>query len=180
MERTPEQIETELLVYRAQDGEPDALRELFRMWNTRLLAHANRVLGRHASLDAPDATQEAWLAIAKRINRLSDPALFVPWAHRIVSFKCADMSRKAIRERSARERKPEFKQDDGGQRTQDVRESMEQLNTEQRIILSMRYGSDLSVAHIALAIGVPVGTVKSRLHAARAALKHRMDQSQGE
>lgn len=175
MERTPEQIETELLVIRAQLGEHDALRALFARWNGRLLAHATRVLGPHASLDASDAAQEAWLAIAKRITKLSDPALFAPWAHRIVTFKCADLSRKAVRERRARENKPAIESTEHAERADDLRSALERLSLEHRTVLSMRYGSELSVAQIAMAVGAPEGTVKSRLHAAREAIRQHME-----
>ena len=106
MTRTPRDIETELLVIRAQGGDREAIRELFGLWNGRLAAHAGRLLGVHASLDASDAVQEAWVAIVRRIGRLSDPALFAPWAHRIVAHKCADASRRAGRERRAKRSRP--------------------------------------------------------------------------
>ena len=180
MHRTPEHIATELLVLRAQSGDRDAMRALFKAWNPRLRAHASRLLGAHASLDASDATQEAWLAIAKRIRKLSDPALFAPWAHRIVAHKCADASRRAIRERRARESRPATETvhpapDDRA----DLRAAFAALTLEHRAVLSMRYGSDLGIGHIALALGIPPGTVKSRLHAARAALKQAINQQEG-
>jgi len=136
------------------------------------------MLGPHASRDAADATQEAWLTIVRRINRLSDPALFAPWAHRIVGNKCADLSRVAKRQQRVRENKPDIERStehaDGN--PTGIREAIAALSFEHRTLVSMRYGSDLSIQQIAQAVGIPEGTVKSRLHAARETLKNHMEQ----
>lgn len=176
MTRPPRDIQTELLVLRAQGGDREAVRELFGLWNIRLSSHASRLLGAHASMDAPDAVQEAWVAIVRRIDRLSDPALFAPWAHRIVAHKCADASRRAARQKRARlstrnERGDERDTDDESR----LREAVRGLEPAHREVISLQYGSGLGVSQIALAVGVPEGTVKSRLHAARKSLRAILD-----
>jgi RNA polymerase sigma-70 factor (ECF subfamily) len=53
----------------------------------------------------------------------------------------------------------------------DLRAAMEQLNERERKLLEMRYTEDLTQAAIARKLGIPEGTVKVRLHRARARLK---------
>jgi len=180
MDRDARDIETELLVIRAQGGDAEALRSLFGLWNDRLTAHAHRLMGPNASMDASDAAQDAWVVIVRRIRRLSDPALFAPWAHRIVAHKCADVARRSVRRRRAREHKPTSSRpaDDGS--SAELRAAVSRLTPTRRALISMRYGSDMSTQQIALALGLAEGTVKSRLHAARAELRKHLDPEQGE
>jgi DNA-directed RNA polymerase specialized sigma24 family protein len=97
MVRTREQIHDEWLIVSSQAGQADAVSELLQCWHARLLDHA-RLLMRNES-DATDALQEALVAIARFIRRLDDPALFWPWARRILAHKCADLIRRNRRAR---------------------------------------------------------------------------------
>ncbi len=174
MPRTLQDIQDELLVIRCQDGEPDALDELIVRWKVRLHAHAWS-LTRDAEA-AADASQEAWLAIARGIRRLSDPAYFGPWAYRIVTHKCADWTRAQQRRRSHVKRaldepparpEPEPHHDDAAC----LRDALCRIQPDTRAILSMHYLGQMNENQIAMALDIPVGTVKSRLYHAREALK---------
>jgi RNA polymerase sigma-70 factor (ECF subfamily) len=57
----------------------------------------------------------------------------------------------------------------------DLADAMKQLPPEQRVAVSLFFGEDMSVAEIAAATGAPVGTVKSRLFAARQTLRARLE-----
>ena len=57
----------------------------------------------------------------------------------------------------------------------DVAGGIRQLPPKQRAAVHLFYGEDLTVDEIASALGVPAGTVKSRLHQAREALKRQLD-----
>ena len=179
MPRTLRTIQDEMLVIRSQDGEPDALRELIARWERRLHAHA-WALTRDAEA-ASDVTQEAWLAIARGIRRLSDPALFGSWAYRIVTHKCADWTRAQQRRRAlergvAREAAVRSVAADGPDHAVTrLREALAAIDPERRAILSMRYLAEMSVNRIAAALDIPAGTVKSRLHHAREELKRALE-----
>jgi RNA polymerase sigma-70 factor (ECF subfamily) len=54
----------------------------------------------------------------------------------------------------------------------DVRELLEKLDIKKRVVLSLYYFEQLSVAEISTALKIPKGTVRSRLHNAREELKH--------
>jgi len=175
--RKPDDIYDEWLVLRCQENDAAALSELVRRWQPRILRHATRLTG---NLDAAaDVAQTTWLAIIRGLNRLNDPACFRRWAYRIVAHKSADWIR-------ARQHDRVF----GGPMVTDpadcriakispgdedeiaaIRFAMTQLNPDQKTILSMFYLEEMPLAEIAEAMSLPLGTVKSRLHYARQALK---------
>ena len=183
MQRTTEDIYDELLVYRCQDGEKDAFDELFFRWNGRLLAHAIGRLGR--SDGAADVLQDAWLSIVRGINRLDDPARFRGWAYRIVSNKCADSARSGVRRRrSVRAAAQDAGTEpaltsDAVEEADDIRvlrAALRDLPAERRAVLSMHYLESMPVGEIARVLSIPEGTVKSRLHHARAHLKRALEE----
>jgi RNA polymerase sigma-70 factor, ECF subfamily len=174
MSRTVQQIHDEWLVLRCQSGEAAALSELLSRWHDRLIAHARRLM-RHDA-DAADAVQDAMVGIARSIHRLEDPALFGPWAFRIVAHKCADVIKRHQRSRIAAKKARECAAAGPGKPAAEgeiarVRLAIEQLPLASQAILVMRYAREMETAHIAAALGIPEGTVKSRLHHARNELK---------
>lgn len=178
MERTPDQIYDEWLVLRSQDGERSALAELVTRWNPRLVGFAIGLTGREDA--ARDAVQSAWLAAARDMRRLNDPARFPEWICRIVANKCADLVRRATRARrvergragnlSVETVNPSAAASDFDESAR-LRRAIAGLPSSHREILGLHYGASLGVAGIASMLGVPVGTVKSRLHAARNELR---------
>lgn len=156
MARTLEHIQDELLVIRSQDGESDALEELIIRWRGRLRAHAWS-LTRDVEA-AADASQESWLAIVRGLNRLSDPALFGPWAYRIVTHKCADWTRA----RQRRRRLVSHAIDEGHGRAEEhprdedeadrLRAGLGRLEPDSRAILSLHYLEQLNVNQIAWSV----------------------------
>ncbi|GJM19737.1 MAG: RNA polymerase sigma factor RpoE [Phycisphaeraceae bacterium] len=190
MERTPDQIETEMLVLRVQAGDRGALDELFRRWNGRLTRHAARLVG--ADL-APEAAQNAWVGIVRGVGSLADPARFGAWAYRLVSNKSADLIRKAQRDRRLVRRVGERTPRDGGsdaglnrsegsddQEMQGLRRAIRSLPDDHRVVMLLHYVDGMSTHEIGRALGVPAGTVKSRLFHARAKVRAQMDDAQTE
>lgn len=161
----------DLLVLNAQAGDEQAFAEIYRRWSPRLERHIGRLVeDRHA---AHDVAQNVWLAIARGIRRLDDPAAFTSWAYRIATHKAADWTR----ERQRRRRLIASAPVDNGAITSEVdldpvRAAIRGLAPQQRALLSMHYADGLSLGHIAHALQVPIGTVKSRLHAARNEVRH--------
>lgn len=185
MRRTPDDIYNELLVLLSQDGDADALEKLIHRWSPRLLRHAYRLTAdRHA---ASDTAQEAWVAIMRGLTRLDDPARFPAWAYRIVTYKCADWTRRRTRDRARhdnhiqRQRDLDSRADShepSSDEVQRLRRAMRQLSGEHHAALSLHYLDGLSVAEIAEALNIPPGTVKSRLHHARQRLRTTMERFQ--
>ena len=170
--RSPEQVYEEYLVLSAQNGDVRAFDLLVKHAQPLLLRHARRLSGR--SEVAQDVMQEAWLAIARSLNRLGDPARFRAWAMRIIARKCADAFHRDQRRRETEAtageaaRKQSAPSDDRGT---DLREALSHLPGEEHVVLSLFYLERMSVMEIAKALDIPTGTVKSRLHRARGHLK---------
>ena len=184
MRRTASDIFDEWLVVRAQAGEDAAMRKLVARWHTRLYRHARRLVDRAEA--AEDATQEAWLAIVRSVRRLDDPARFGPWAYAIVTNKCRDWVRRQQRGRArgfddanagaVNDLRDERAVHDGSSDERDdavraVRAAMRELPSTQRAALALHYLDGMNIAEIATALGIPAGTVKSRLHHAREKLR---------
>jgi RNA polymerase sigma-70 factor (ECF subfamily) len=159
----------DLLVMQAQDGDAEAMEALVRRWQRRLWTHAYRLTGRSEA--AWDITQQSWLAIIKGLGRLHDPASFRAWAYRIVANKGMDYVRSqppaATRPTpDAVERRPPRQESDAI-----LRDLLNRLEPAKRALLVLYYLEGLTVPEIGFVLGIPPGTVKSRLHASREELK---------
>jgi RNA polymerase sigma-70 factor (ECF subfamily) len=170
----------ELLILRYQSGESGALGTLAERWNAKLFRHACR-LTRDREL-ASDALQDAWIAIARGLPRLHDPASFPGWSHRIVANKCRDLIRKLQRRRRLREQvalEPRVEamaassgsEAEGDLRVAALHTALAQLPGDRRILLSLFYLEQMSIDQIAIALDLPPGTVKSRLFYSRRKLR---------
>ena len=175
MTRSVQRLEDSLLVVRFQDGDETAFRLLFDRHNPRFLAYARRYMGGQGG--ASDAVQETWLAISRRIRRLDDPALFRAWAYRILTNKCVDWGRKMQRQKAITEAL-EINTETALANNHDpieeqltVKALIRRLPVDRRALISLFYVEGLTVGELANVFGVPAGTVKSRLHNTREALK---------
>lgn len=171
MQRDPDQVLDEYWVVLAQGGSALAFERLVARWTPRLRRHAQRLLA--GSDGVADAVQDAWLAIARSLRRLDDPARFSPWALAITSRRCIDQIRRRQRDRRLAGEVASASPDPSPlpDRSLDLNAAIAALPADQRLMVSLFYGEDLSVEDIARAHCLPVGTVKSRLHAARQSLK---------
>jgi len=180
MSRTRDYILTELLVLRTQQGDREAFGALVDLWQERLWLHA------HALTDtgeqAWDAVQETWTAVVKGIGRLAEPAAFPRWAFRILTHKAADQVRRRQAEREAQQElaalagTSERRQGAPGARVADLRDALAALPAAARQLLALHYAEGFTTAEVGQILGVPQGTVKSRLHHARRHLKRLMEE----
>jgi RNA polymerase sigma-70 factor (ECF subfamily) len=167
MSERREEVLNELLVLKAQNGDDAALGELVQRWQARLLAHARRLTG--DAHGAEEALQESWLAIVRGIRRLQHPEAFGWWVYRIVGRECANWVKTRQRQRHSSNRivqQPVTTGDVDG-----LQKALDELTVEHREALVLHYLEGLSVADIAEALGVREGTIKSRLHYAREAMR---------
>jgi RNA polymerase sigma-70 factor (ECF subfamily) len=179
--RTPDKIHDEWLVLAAQSGEVEAFQTLMRRHLPAMARHARRLTG--DSDAAAEITQDACLAIVRGLGRLDDPATFEPWVLRIVANKAADWIRRRRRQREVeRSVAPEVVEEcgvrfDNGLSAQPaetirlVRQALKALPRGLQVVVGLYYAEGRSVAEAAGVLGVPLGTVKSRLHSARRRLK---------
>jgi RNA polymerase sigma factor (sigma-70 family) len=182
MNRDPRQVLTELLVLAAQRGEESAFTELYRLWANDLRRMA---LVRVERPDAADeVSNEVWVAIARGLGRLNDPACFPRWAFRIVARRSADWIRQRSRARqrdlaeSAELINPAPSSSPAAEETDEIlelRAMIARLPAEQRDLLHLYYSLDRSISEIAETLGIPPGTVKSRLYSVRENLKQMLE-----
>lgn len=182
MGRTQDDIYNEWLVLRCQDGDGDALRQLFKQWQPRLGRLAWRLTADRDA--ASDVVQDAWLAIVRGLRKLDDPARFRSWAFRIITNKCVDWTRKRVVQRRATEdlahcTSAVTDETSSSSTSQEehrrIRDAVASLPNEQRAIVSLHYLEGMSVKEIARVFSLPVGTVKSRLFHARSCLRQAIE-----
>lgn len=175
MHSTSEQITDELLVLDWQSGDEHSLQKLFDRWHLRLVRYARRLT--QCDDGAADVAQETWIAMIRGIGRLDDPKTFPAWAYRIVTRRASDWIRHRQRRRKI-EGPPTTEQveaptssNPSHDNTDEISAALARLSEKFRTVLVLRYLEDMSVAKIAEILGHPVGTIKSRLHHAREAVR---------
>ena len=160
------------LVSRAQQGDEAAFAELATGVADRLFSVAYRIL---RDVDAAnDATQEALVTLWRELPALRDRDRFEAWAYRIVVNASYAESRRARRSPPVALAMPVNPDDDlvGSVVDRDQLErGFRRLPAEQRAVLVLQHYLDLSLPQIAEVMGIPVGTVRSRLHYARDAMR---------
>ncbi len=166
------------LVLRAKEGDRDAFTRLVDAIGGRLHAIAYAILRDHEL--AHDATQSTLLDAWKHLGKLRDPGRFEAWTYRILVRACHAEARRARRWQpsslDAGLREPVVV--DGVDLVADrdqIDRAFRQLNVDQRAAIVLVYYRGLTPAQAAEALGVPLGTVQSRVFRAlrlmRAALE---------
>lgn len=163
-----------VLVIRCQLGDRAAFEELVAAYQMRLHGLLAKLLGDRSSVD--DLAQEVWMDVFRDLPRLSDPAAFAPWFYRIVRNRAFRQLRRrgvtfeslAIENLTGENDSPtDFTAEDA----EAVHGALDRLGPEHRAVVLLRFVDDLSYEEIATAMGCQVGTVKSRLHNAKRALR---------
>lgn len=180
MDRTPERTFDEYLVSLSQAGSIEALDGLARRWTPRLLRYTARVPGgsSDAAETARDVVQETWVGAIRGLRGLRDPAQFPAWIYGIATRKCADAIRANTRRRrlDSRAAAADAGHDASSELEHqiDVASAIQGLSPMHRAAVHLFYREDLSVEEIASVLGIPAGTVKSRLHHAREVLRRQL------
>lgn len=157
-------------------GDGGALDQLLRRHHGRIHALCRRMTGNET--DADDATQEALIAIARGLatGRFDGRARFSTWAYRVAANACLDELRRRGRrpapagpDRLDRHTSP-GPGPEAAADTVDVDRALAQLSPEFRAAVVLRDLCRLDYAEIAQVLGIPAGTVRSRIARGRAAL----------
>jgi len=162
------------LVDQAKRGDGEAFGALARLVGDRCLAIAFRIL-RDVDL-ADEAVQASLVAAWRDLPMLREPDRFEPWLHRILTRECYTMARQQ-RRWSADIRllpRPDTSPPDDFLAIEDrdqLDRAFRRLTIEQRAVLVYHHYLDLPLTEVAERVGVPLGTVKSRLHHAIAAMR---------
>jgi RNA polymerase sigma-70 factor (ECF subfamily) len=170
----PSRTHDEWIVLRCQAGEPNAFADLVALMEQPLLYYATKLTGNAET--ALDVLQEVWMKAFRAIGRLKDPGALRPWLYRITHGMAVDRIRKHISREKAEEAHaaglqesadPAFAEDDADA----IHEALNELAPKHQEVLVLYFLEDFSVAEIATVVGCSEGTVKSRIHYAKKAMK---------
>jgi RNA polymerase sigma factor (sigma-70 family) len=166
------------LVERAQRGDRDAFAALAALFVARLDAAARLILRDHEL--ARDAVQEGFLGAWRNLPTLRDPDRFEAWLRRLVFRACIDV----IRRRGRRPIEVELLPIDGPAvadiatlvADRDLLElALRRLGPEQRAVIVLHYYLGMPLPDVAAALGIPLGTAKSRHHRSLALMRAAID-----
>ena len=161
----------------AMHGDHDAFAALVSGATNRLYALACLIL--RDSDRAEDATQDALVRAWRELPRLRDADPFDAWLRRLVVNACYDEARRvrrraevslvSMRDRSVVDSASAMAETDR------VERAFRRLPLDQRTVLALQHYLDLSHVEIAETLGIPLGTVKSRLRYGVAAMRAELD-----
>jgi RNA polymerase sigma-70 factor, ECF subfamily len=162
------------LVVRAQGGDRDAFEQIVNVSFDRCHSVAMRLL--RDSQSAEDAVQQAMVSIWRNLPRLRDPSRFDAWSYKLLLRACYAEYRKApgwmpaIEEGSLNE--PRTTADYAGVVDRDQLErGFGRLSMDHRAVVVLHHYLDLPLDEIGRVLGIPTGTVKSRLSRALAEMR---------
>lgn len=162
------------LVERARRGDHDAFAELVDVRLARLDGAARLIL-RDPEL-ARDGVQEALIRAWRDLPGLRDPDRFDAWLHRLVVHACLDLVRRRRRRAIEVELTPmnlPHAPDLAGSFAdrQLVDDALGRLEPGHRAVVALHYLLGMPLPDVAAALGIPLGTAKSRLHYALAGMR---------
>jgi RNA polymerase sigma-70 factor (ECF subfamily) len=185
----PMQCEATRLMLAAKRGDRQAFDALVESLRGRAFHVARALVGSHD--DAMELSQEAFLKVYRARETFREGEPFLPWFHRILRNTCFSFLRDNKRAKSLTSRSHEDDEDFdfeivddepgptaaivADERAQSFWNAFRALGARDREILALRHFKELSYKEIAGALGVPEGTVMSRLFHARRRLREKLD-----
>ena len=162
---------------RCQVGDDQAFATLFEWFGSKTLRYLRGLIGDAAD----DVHQDVWLTVYRTISGMANPGAFRTWLFRTTRHRAMDFFRRQRRERELVDKITATAPGSSDPWADDaelpddavVEAELARLPPLQREALLLRYRNGLSYAEIALVVGVPVGTVKTRVFHAKRALQER-------
>ena len=175
MSANTQQLYEQTLVIRSQIGDELAFQELLTLYGPHLLRFTRKMMQTSPHL-AEDVTQEIWLAIYKGLPGLLDISKFRPWAFRIARDRIyREYRRRKITVESLEESQVEELPETGSASAvvdvEEIHRGLDAISPEHREVLMLCFFEELSYEEIAGVTGSTLGTVRSRIHYAKRALK---------
>ncbi|NOZ85835.1 MAG: sigma-70 family RNA polymerase sigma factor [Deltaproteobacteria bacterium] len=183
-------LKERLLIRRLKRGNPEAFRTLIDLYQQRIYNLCFRFMGNRA--DAEDVAQDVFCTIFLKVGTFRGDSSLSTWIYRIAinhsKNKLKYLARRKtesldnMRAAGTGLNNPDSSNMGGPAKMLEssdlkniVQEEILYLDEERRLVLILRDIQELSYSEITRITGLPVGTVKSRLHRARMALKDRLD-----
>ncbi|MBC8116330.1 MAG: sigma-70 family RNA polymerase sigma factor [Candidatus Saccharimonas sp.] len=185
MLRRPDDIRDELLVLRCLRRDLEAWDELVRRYNDRLFYYVRRMVDQDEQ--AAHLLQEVWVRVLQSLRSLRQGSRLAPWLysltrHVVMSHYRERYSTLEVADHAELEERPTDESADAA-RFEDaelIHFGLSRIGWAEREVLTLHFLDDLSVAEIATVLGIPPGTVKSRLHRAKSELRQVLIREHGE
>ena len=174
MTDTTDRLYERVLVLRCQAGDEAAFRELVERYQPRLRYYLRKML--RDLQGAEDALQEVWLDVFRAVSRLSDIGAFRAWLYRIARDRALrELRRRRLPYQPLAEVDPmDGRAEEAHFTAEDVERvhaALDELAEGHREVLVLRYVEAMTYEEIARVVGCEMGTVRSRLHHAKRALR---------
>jgi RNA polymerase sigma-70 factor (ECF subfamily) len=179
-----DRLQEQLWVLSAQQGDQDAFESLVTRYESRLLYYLTQFTN-DPGLSA-DALQDVWVTVFRGLHRLRAPQAFRVWlyqvAHnRVMTLLLREAVQTELKEAWLNEHDiaPSLDEPESAD-AELVHRALAQIEPLHREVLVLRFFRDLTLEEIAEVVGVSLGTVKSRLHYAKQAIKPWLEIPQNE
>jgi RNA polymerase sigma-70 factor (ECF subfamily) len=166
------------LVERAMAGDHDAFAELARVRVGRLYAIAVLIL--RDPTQAEDATQDALVAAWRDLSALRNPDAFDAWLRRLLVRACHREAARARSHPTIDVVVPGLEPSEADTslslaQRDEIERGFRRLDAEQRAVIVLHFYAGLPLVEVADALGIPLGTAKSRLHRATQTMRSALD-----
>ena len=176
---TAGRIQEEIWVLQAQQGDEEAFGRLMDLYDRKLVYYLMRFT---ASLEqALDVAQDVWISVFRGLKKLRNPSVFRAWLYQIAHAKVVSQVRKNVREEeilesfSAEQEQSLSSEEPISGDPELVRSALAALSREHRAVLVLRFLENMSLEEMAHVLQCQLGTVKSRLHYAKEALRQQIN-----
>lgn len=162
------------LALRFQSGDASAFAELVDALHPPLLYYATKLTGNFET--AKDVLQEAWIRASREMHRLQNPSAIRSWLYRLVHGLAVDRIRHDLSRESAEDELQDVSDSADAdlvinESAEVVHRALDRLRPKHREVLALFFLEEFSISEISAIVECSEGTVKSRLHHAKAALR---------
>ncbi|KPK86567.1 MAG: hypothetical protein AMJ81_00940 [Phycisphaerae bacterium SM23_33] len=182
-----QQLRLSLAVLRAQLGDQAGFDELWEMYNLRLSCFVRLIT--NPTVEVDDVLQDVWLVVCQRIGTLRSPAAFPAWLYSVARHRAYRTHSRRVRDEKLMQKLNQGTLQSPDSVTQEhmlledvalMRKCLDQIPPQHREVLLLRFLEDMSYQEIADVIRCSLGTVRSRIHYAKAALLKAMERKRYE
>ncbi|MBI2435383.1 MAG: RNA polymerase sigma factor [Candidatus Hydrogenedentes bacterium] len=175
--RSKPEIQSELFLLRWRAGDRAGLEGLMQTWERRLFYYLRRTLS--SEEDSWDVLQEVWLRVWQHAGEVKSPKCLPAWLYRIAHNTAVSHLRRQRRYQETLESAPAPPEEGAAAFTAEdaerIHAGLDRLPLPFREVLVLFFLEEFSQAEIAEILGIPAGTVKSRLFYAKQALRGELD-----
>jgi RNA polymerase sigma-70 factor (ECF subfamily) len=174
MSNSADRLSERVLILRCQTGDEAAFEELVVTYSPRLRYYLRKLLRELNCAD--DVLQEVWIQVFKGLSTLADAGAFRAWLYRIARDRAyREFRKRAIPVKPFNDidlpAGTEMDASASEENAEQIHAALDQLAREHRDVLMLRYLEEMSYDDIARVTGCPLGTVRSRVHYAKIALR---------